>query len=119
MPTDEPIITKAETWAQRMMRERTIESAPRPYVDPKAIGEVPKTKPSYELTFFEKLRLMPYIFQLTKGLLMKDAKTTVTALVGAAAYVLNSLFGIGIPQDAIIAVTVFVLGLFAGDTKKD
>lgn len=50
---------------------------------------------------------------------MKDAKTTITALVGAAAYVVNALFGIGIPQDAIIAVTLFVLGLLAGDSKKD
>lgn len=50
---------------------------------------------------------------------MKDAKTTITAIVGAAAYVVNALFGIGIPQDAIVAVTVFVIGLFASDSKED
>lgn len=103
-----------------MMRDRVIESTPRqPMSTPDALGPVPEIQQVYELTFMEKLRLMPFMFQLLRGLFMKDAKTTVTAIVGATAYVLNSLFGYVIPQDAIVAVTVFVIGLFAGDSKKD
>lgn len=78
-----------------------------------------KEPTTYELTLWQKVRLIPYVFQIFRGVVMKDAKTTITALVGAAAYVVNALFGIGIPQDAIIAVTVFVLGLLASDSKKD
>lgn len=83
-----------------------------------SVDEV-KEPTTYELTLWQKVRLMPYVFQIFRGVVMKDAKTTITALVGAAAYVVNALFGIGIPQDAIIAVTLFVLGLLAGDSKKD
>ena len=83
-----------------------------------SVDEV-KEPPTYELTLWQKVRLMPYVFQIFRGVVMKDAKTTITALVGAAAYVVNALFGVGIPQDAIIAVTVFVLGLLASDSKKD
>lgn len=104
------------TYAQRISAGRMNAPMPDRYVE---VPQIPDTKPVYELTLWEKVRLLPFMFQLLKGLLMKDAKTTVTALVGATAYVLNSLFGIGIPQDAIIAVTVFVLGLFAGDSTKD
>ena len=97
MPTDEPVITKAETWAQRMMRERAIESAPRPYVDPKAIGEVPQ-EPPFELSLWDKIRLgpmlLPALFIIIKGLTMSDLKTTISGIVRAI-FIILSVLGIG------------------------
>lgn len=50
---------------------------------------------------------------------MKDYKTTITGIVGAVAYVVNHLFGVVIPSEAIIGVTVWALSYFAGDSKQD
>jgi len=47
-----------------------------------------------------------------------DLKTTVTSVVGVIAYLANKFFGIGIPEDQLIVVIVFVIGLFAADAKK-
>ncbi len=60
--------------------------------------------------------LTPYMFTLSKGLVMKSWKTTVAALVGAVAYVVNAVFGLAIPSEAIIAVAVFFIGIFAKDS---
>lgn len=49
---------------------------------------------------------------------MKNWKTTVTAIVGVAAYTLTKLVGVEIPepvQESILVVTIFVVGLFAKD----
>jgi hypothetical protein len=48
---------------------------------------------------------------------MKDLKTTITVIVGAIAYLCNLLFKLEIPSEAIIAVVVFFVGLFAKDSK--
>jgi len=51
------------------------------------------------------------------GLFKGDLKTTISGLVGAVAMVLR-LLGIGIPDivcDGIVAVAVFLIGLFAKD----
>lgn len=50
---------------------------------------------------------------------MKDWKTTVTGLVGAAALLINTWTGVAIPQDAIIAVALFAIGWFAKDGDKN
>ena len=60
--------------------------------------------------------LTPHLFQITKGLLMKSWKTTISALIGALAYVINAVFGLQIPSEAIIAVALFAVGFFAKDS---
>lgn len=50
---------------------------------------------------------------------MKDLKTTVTGAVGGAAAIAAS-FGFGMPSEVvtgIIAVTVFLIGLFSADSQ--
>lgn len=48
--------------------------------------------------------------------LLTDWRTTVTSIVGAAAFLINSFFGLEIPETAIVAVVVFVIGLLAKDS---
>lgn len=74
-------------------------------VDPKPI----------ELTLWQKARLVPYIIHITWGVLMKNPKTTITGIVGGVAYLVNSIFNIAIPSEAIVSVTLFLLGLFSQD----
>jgi len=59
------------------------------------------------------------MFTIIRGVVMRDWKTTVTGLVGAIAYGLNAMFGVVIPQEAIVTVVLFALGYFAGDSKED
>lgn len=49
---------------------------------------------------------------------IKSWKTTLTAVIGAGAAILNNVLGLEIPQDAIILVALFVIGLFAKDADK-
>jgi hypothetical protein len=46
---------------------------------------------------------------------MKNPKTTITGIIGGVAYLVNSIFAIAIPSEAIITVTLFLIGLFAQD----
>ncbi len=48
--------------------------------------------------------------------MFKDIKTTVTVVIGAIAYLINQVTGVTIPSDAIIAITLFVVGLLARDS---
>lgn len=50
--------------------------------------------------------------------IVNDWKTTVTVIIGAIAYVLNIALEIAIPQESIIVVIVFILGLVSADTKS-
>lgn len=70
------------------------------------------------LTLWQKVRLIPYMFTIIRGVVMRDYKTTVTGVVGMLAYGLNAMFGVVIPQDAIVIVVLFALSYFAGDSKK-
>lgn len=72
------------------------------------------TKP-FELTLWQKARLVPYIIHITWGVLMKNPKTTITGVVGGIAYLVNSIFGVIVPSEAIVTITLFVLGFFAKD----
>ncbi len=63
--------------------------------------------------------LSPYLFKTIVGVTMKNWKTTVTGIVGAAAVLVQSVFGVVIPQEAIIAIAVFLVGLFSSDAKND
>jgi len=70
------------------------------------------------LTLWEKIRLMPFIFQFYLGVTMKNWKTTISGIVGAIAFACNALFGLNIPSEAIIAVSLFFVGLFSKDADK-
>ncbi len=48
---------------------------------------------------------------------MKNWKTTISGIVGAVAYACNALFGLNIPSEAIIAVSLFFVGLFSKDAE--
>lgn len=49
---------------------------------------------------------------------MKNWKTTITGIVGALAVLAQSIFGIIVPQEAIITLTLFVVSWFAGDANS-
>jgi hypothetical protein len=61
------------------------------------------------------LGAMPYLFNIIQGAIVKNWKTTVAGIVGGLAFIINSIFGLQIPSDAILATTIFVIGLFAKD----
>lgn len=86
----------------------------------------------WELTLAERTQLMiddaklkikiaalltPHVFTIISGRIMKNWKTTVTGIVGGLAVLAQALFGIVVPQEAVIAVTLFVVSLFAEDSK--
>jgi hypothetical protein len=48
---------------------------------------------------------------------VKNWKTTISGIVGALAYAVNALFGLQIPSEAIIAVSLFFVGLFSKDAE--
>lgn len=58
----------------------------------------------------------PYVFTTLKGLIMKSWKTTVAGIIGGLAFIVNSVFGLQLPTEAILATTVFIIGLFAKDS---
>ena len=62
--------------------------------------------------------LTPHLLSIIYGRVMKNWKTTLSGVVGALAVLVQSIFGVVIPQEAIIAITLFVVGLFAEDSKK-
>ena len=61
--------------------------------------------------------ITPYLFQSMIGVQMKNWKTTLTGIIGAIAYACNLIFGLEIPSDAILAVAIFAIGLFAKDSN--
>lgn len=97
---------------------------------PETSGEIDKL---WRMTWFERVQanaveawettnliaaLSPHLLTITVGRLMKNWKTTVTGIVGGIAVLAQALFGVVIPQEAVIAVTIFVVSLFAGDANK-
>lgn len=66
------------------------------------------------------VRLSPYFISLAWGILMKNWKTTIGAIVGAIGYILNATGVINLTADvqmAIVTIALFVIGLFAGDAS--
>ena len=69
-------------------------------------------------------KFVTFIYLLTKvlgGLMFKDWKTTVTALVGLLAYAVKVLFNIEVSaevQTAFVLVLVFIIALFTKDSTK-
>ena len=64
------------------------------------------------------LGTMPYLFNIIQGAIVKNWKTTVAGIIGGLAFIINSIFGLQIPSDAILATTIFVIGLFAKDSDE-
>jgi hypothetical protein len=57
--------------------------------------------------------LLPHLFNITIGLIVKNWKTTTAAIIAALAYLVGTLFGIQLPTDAIQTTALFIIGLFA------
>ena len=75
--------------------------------------DVEKKKPTLSIFSVGK-----YLFLIFKGLLMKDWKTTVTGVVGAAVILINHFTGVQIPEAPLAAIVVAVIGWFSSDSKK-
>ena len=116
MLSDDPIISKVllryKFWPKRADFVPPKERVP-------LANELPNVpRETKHIKFTDAVRLVPHIYTITKGLIMSNWKTTVTGVVGALALLLNSLTGVTIPQDAIIALVLFLIGLFAKDGDK-
>jgi hypothetical protein len=61
------------------------------------------------------IKIISLLINIVESLKMKNWKTTLTVVLGAIAYLCNMLFKIEIPQEAILAVVVFFVGIFAKD----
>lgn len=97
---------------------------------------LPEDRSNWELTPWEKLTLtiddtlkytnaamqaLPYIVKLFYGGTVKNWKTTLGALIAGLATVLNALGIVDIPaevQTGIMAVALFIIGLFARDASN-
>lgn len=86
--------------------------------------ELQAAEPTALAKSWELLKLagivLPYLFQLTAGLVMGNWKTTVTAVV-AAVFAILSHYGIVLPESLqfpIVALGLAIVGMFAGDAKK-
>lgn len=106
----------------------------RPEPEP-AIPAQPLPLPVYEesTSVFDKIAsawrmvrvavsVTPYFFKLIVGAKMKNWKTTIGAIIGGIATVLNVLGVMEIGADvqmALVTIGLFIVGLFAGDAKKD
>lgn len=123
----QPLITEAKT--------RPIE---HPEVEvPEMATPLPEDRSNWELTPWEKLTLtiddtlkytnaamhaLPYLVKLFYGVTVKNWKTTIGAIIAGVATVLSALGIVAIPaevQTGVLAVALFIVGLFAGDAKKD
>lgn len=61
--------------------------------------------------------LTPHLITIGIGRIMKNWKTTITGIIGGIAVLAQSIFGVVVPQEAIVAVTLFVVSLFAKDSE--
>ena len=117
MLSDDPIISKVisryKFWPKRQDYVPPIE---RVLLADELQPHVPRET---NLGFTGYVKLIPHVFTIIKGALMSNWKTTVTGVVGALAVLVNSITGVVIPQDAIIAVVLFALGFFAKDGKSN
>ncbi len=63
------------------------------------------------------VKLTPHIITIGIGRIMKNWKTTITGIVGGLAVLAQSIFGVFVPQEAVLTVTLFVVSLFAKDSE--
>jgi hypothetical protein len=62
-------------------------------------------------------KMTPHIFNIIKGITVRNMKTTVTAVLGAI-FAVAAHFGVVVPEsftEPILAVTLIIVGLFARD----
>lgn len=109
----------------------------RPSVEvPRPAELLPEDKSYYDLTAWEKITLtiydtikytkvamvtLPHLITFIGGLAMKNWKTTIGAIIAGVATVLSALGIITIPADVqtgILAVALFIIGLFARDASN-
>lgn len=122
----QPLITEAKT--------RPIE---HPEVEvPRPAELLPEDKSYYDLTAWDKITLtigdtikhakvamvtLPHLITFIGGLAMKNWKTTIGAIIAGVATVLSALGIVAIPaevQTGILAVALFIIGLFARDASN-
>ena len=127
---DRPTITKVELRRVEIRRPKAEPFVSRE-TEPLAEGQYWRSD-MQDLTTWERLRhygklgnmtigLMPKIFNILKGIAMKDYKTTVSGVVGALALLVTTFTGFEVSpaiQSGIIALTLAAIGYFAGDYKK-
>lgn len=68
------------------------------------------------------VRLSPYALRTIYGITMKNWRTTITAIVGAIALVLNTTGIIELSQEfinGVVIVVVGLIGIFAQDASKE
>jgi len=77
------------------------------------------------LTLWEKIRLLPYVFQIFLGVVMQDPKTTISGVIKAA-FMLATVFGISLGNVTEALVTGVVWGIVeiyqsfnTADTKSE
>jgi hypothetical protein len=75
----------------------------------------------FEIVFFLIKHIPTFLVLIYKLLTlgsvkMKDLKTTLPVVIGAIAFLVNRFFGIVIPEEAILMVILFFVGLFAKDS---
>lgn len=66
--------------------------------------------------------LIRYFYQIIKGLLMKDWKTTISGIVAAVAYGVHAIWGFYVPEivtNSVISLALFAIGYFAGDKPSN
>lgn len=118
MLSDDPIISKVvlryKFWPKRKDFVPPIERVP--LADELTPIVSRETK---QIKFTDAVKLIPHIYTIIKGLIVSNWKTTVTGVVGALALLLNSLTGVTVPQDAIVALVLFLIGLFAKDGSNN
>jgi hypothetical protein len=76
----------------------------------------------FEIVFFLIKHIPTFLVLIYKLLTlgnvkMKDLKTTLTVIIGAIAFLVNRFFGINIPEEAIVMVVVFFVGIFSKDSE--
>lgn len=65
--------------------------------------------------------LVPYLINFIEGIVMKNWKTTLSAIIGALAVLLNTLGIVEMSTDvqlAIVSLAMFFVGLFSKDSEK-
>lgn len=129
--TQQPIIDRAPTELEWRKIRRELELLEE-YHPERGAEFLPVTYRWEEPTFGDRLgklwrnvklaaRLTPYFVQLIVGSKMKNWKTTLGAIIGGLATILNVLGIVEIStevQMAIVTLGLFIVGLFAGDAKK-
>lgn len=116
-------ITRAPLERVNITRPQYVASPEQ--VEPLPLPERQQTLYTQEKSVWAKIglygRLARYLFITITGIVMKNWKTTVGAIVAGIATALNAFGVINIPTEVqmyIVGVAVFIIGLFAGDAKK-